>query len=136
MLDLRQLETLAPSSRGPSRDSLAMTSSGSGKHGQQPPETLQVSQFLLVPWRSPSSLSQQLESSTGPVMLALPLWRMGNPNCKFRVRLPGGVMDLGRIPWEADGLQWWLEVCSQSPSIVLEAQEHEVEPSLASWCLS
>ncbi|XP_023613270.1 mitogen-activated protein kinase-binding protein 1 isoform X5 [Myotis lucifugus] len=41
MLDLRQLETLAPSSRGPSRDSLAMTSSGSGKHGQQPPETLQ-----------------------------------------------------------------------------------------------
>lgn len=49
MLDLRQLETLAPSSRGPSRDSLAMTSSGSGKHGQQAPETLEVSQFLLVP---------------------------------------------------------------------------------------
>lgn len=48
MLDLRQLETLAPSSRAPSRDSLGMTSSGSGKHGQQAPETLQVSQFLLV----------------------------------------------------------------------------------------
>nr|KAF6392830.1 mitogen-activated protein kinase binding protein 1 [Pipistrellus kuhlii] len=41
MLDLRQLETLAPSSRAPSRDSLARTSSGSGKHGQQAPETLQ-----------------------------------------------------------------------------------------------
>lgn len=45
-------------------------------------------------------------------------------------------MDLGRVPWEADDTKWWLEVCSQSASIVLEAQEHEVEPSLASCCLS
>nr|KAF6501312.1 mitogen-activated protein kinase binding protein 1 [Molossus molossus] len=44
MLDLRQLETLAPSTRGPSRDSLAMTPSGSGKHGQQAPETLHAVQ--------------------------------------------------------------------------------------------
>lgn len=53
MLDLRQLETLAPSPRDPSQDSLAMTPSGPGKHGQQAPETShasQVSQF------SPSSL--------------------------------------------------------------------------------
>ncbi|XP_076983659.1 mitogen-activated protein kinase-binding protein 1 isoform X2 [Tamandua tetradactyla] len=35
MLDLRQLETLAPSSRVPSQDQLAMTPSGPGKHGQQ-----------------------------------------------------------------------------------------------------
>ncbi|XP_012621945.2 mitogen-activated protein kinase-binding protein 1 isoform X1 [Microcebus murinus] len=44
MLDLRQLETLAPSHRGPSQDSLAMTPSGAGKHGQQVPETSHTSQ--------------------------------------------------------------------------------------------
>ncbi|XP_021563189.1 mitogen-activated protein kinase-binding protein 1 [Carlito syrichta] len=44
MLDLRQLETLAPSPRGPSQDLLAMTSSGPGKHGQQVPETSHPSQ--------------------------------------------------------------------------------------------
>ncbi|XP_026643510.1 mitogen-activated protein kinase-binding protein 1 isoform X1 [Microtus ochrogaster] len=38
MLDLRQLETLAPSPRGPSQDSLAVSPSGSGKHGPQAPE--------------------------------------------------------------------------------------------------
>ncbi|KAM5235551.1 mitogen-activated protein kinase-binding protein 1 isoform 1-T1 [Ctenodactylus gundi] len=38
MLDLRQLETLAPSPRGPSHDSLAVTPAGAGKHGQQAPE--------------------------------------------------------------------------------------------------
>lgn len=38
MLDLRQLETLAPSPRGPSQDSLAVSPSGPGKHGSQPPE--------------------------------------------------------------------------------------------------
>ncbi|XP_066133118.1 mitogen-activated protein kinase-binding protein 1 isoform X2 [Saccopteryx bilineata] len=44
MLDLRQLETLTPSPRGPSRDSLAVTPSGSGKHGQQAPEDSQAIQ--------------------------------------------------------------------------------------------
>ncbi|KAM9202515.1 mitogen-activated protein kinase-binding protein 1 isoform 2-T2 [Dugong dugon] len=38
MLDLRQLETLAPSPRGPSQESLAMTPSGTRKYGQQAPE--------------------------------------------------------------------------------------------------
>lgn len=37
MLDLRQLETLAPSPRGPSQDSLAVSPSGPGKHGPQAP---------------------------------------------------------------------------------------------------
>ncbi|KAB0401285.1 hypothetical protein E2I00_000784 [Balaenoptera physalus] len=44
MLDLRQLETLAPSPRGPSQDSLAVSASGPGKHGQQTPETSHASQ--------------------------------------------------------------------------------------------
>ncbi|XP_039088724.1 mitogen-activated protein kinase-binding protein 1 isoform X4 [Hyaena hyaena] len=44
MLDLRQLETLAPSPRGPSQDLLAMTPSCPGKHGQQVPETSHASQ--------------------------------------------------------------------------------------------
>lgn len=38
MLDLRQLETLAPSPRGPSQDSLAVSPAGPGKHGPQAPE--------------------------------------------------------------------------------------------------
>ncbi|XP_041534964.1 mitogen-activated protein kinase-binding protein 1 isoform X3 [Microtus oregoni] len=37
MLDLRQLETLAPSPRGPSQDSLAVSPSGPVKHGPQAP---------------------------------------------------------------------------------------------------
>lgn len=48
MLDLRQLETLTPSSRGRSQDLLAMTPSGPGKHDQEAPEishTIQVSQL-------------------------------------------------------------------------------------------
>ncbi|XP_007115387.1 mitogen-activated protein kinase-binding protein 1 isoform X2 [Physeter macrocephalus] len=44
MLDLRQLEALAPSPRGPSQDSLAVSPSGPGKHGQQAPETSRASQ--------------------------------------------------------------------------------------------
>ncbi|XP_011844656.1 PREDICTED: mitogen-activated protein kinase-binding protein 1 isoform X2 [Mandrillus leucophaeus] len=44
MLDLRQLETLAPSPRGPSQDSLATISSGPRKHGQQALETSLTSQ--------------------------------------------------------------------------------------------
>ncbi|XP_044088058.1 mitogen-activated protein kinase-binding protein 1 isoform X3 [Neovison vison] len=44
MLDLRQLETLAPSPRGASQDLLAMTPSCPGKHGQQAPETSRASQ--------------------------------------------------------------------------------------------
>ncbi|XP_045627262.1 mitogen-activated protein kinase-binding protein 1 isoform X4 [Ursus americanus] len=44
MLDLRQLETLTPSSRGASQDLLAMTPSCPGKHGQQAPETSHASQ--------------------------------------------------------------------------------------------
>ncbi|XP_011226107.1 mitogen-activated protein kinase-binding protein 1 isoform X3 [Ailuropoda melanoleuca] len=44
MLDLRQLETLAPSPRGASQDLLAMTPSCPGKHGQQAPETSHASQ--------------------------------------------------------------------------------------------
>lgn len=50
MLDLRQLETLAPSPREPSQHSLAMPPSGPGKHGQQAPEAScasQVSQLSL-----------------------------------------------------------------------------------------
>uniref|UniRef100_F7I4K5 Mitogen-activated protein kinase-binding protein 1 n=1 Tax=Callithrix jacchus TaxID=9483 RepID=F7I4K5_CALJA len=39
MLDLRQLETLAPSPRGPRQDSLAMIPSGPGKHGKQALDT-------------------------------------------------------------------------------------------------
>ncbi|KAL2790408.1 mitogen-activated protein kinase-binding protein 1 isoform a [Daubentonia madagascariensis] len=50
MLDLRQLETLAPSPRDPSHDSLAMTPSGAGKHGQQAPETSHASQNEKPPW--------------------------------------------------------------------------------------
>ncbi|XP_012933898.1 mitogen-activated protein kinase-binding protein 1 isoform X2 [Heterocephalus glaber] len=38
MLDLRQLETLAPSPQRPSQDSLATPPSGPGKHAQQAPE--------------------------------------------------------------------------------------------------
>lgn len=53
MLDLRQLETLAPSPRDPSRDSLAMIPSGSGKHGQHAPGTLHAVQVSQL---SPSSL--------------------------------------------------------------------------------
>ncbi|XP_057577788.1 mitogen-activated protein kinase-binding protein 1 isoform X3 [Hippopotamus amphibius kiboko] len=49
MLDLRQLETLAPSPRGPSQDSLATTPSGPGKHGQQAPETSHASQNENLP---------------------------------------------------------------------------------------
>ncbi|XP_036874824.2 mitogen-activated protein kinase-binding protein 1 isoform X1 [Manis javanica] len=44
MLDLRQLETLAPSLRGPSRNSLAVSPSGPGRHGQQASETSHASQ--------------------------------------------------------------------------------------------
>ncbi|XP_055291972.1 mitogen-activated protein kinase-binding protein 1 isoform X1 [Moschus berezovskii] len=49
MLDLRQLETLAPGPRGPHQDSLAMTPSGPGKHSQQTPETSSVSQNEKLP---------------------------------------------------------------------------------------
>ncbi|XP_047395524.1 mitogen-activated protein kinase-binding protein 1 isoform X2 [Sciurus carolinensis] len=44
MLDLRQLETLTPSPQGHSQDSLAMTPSGPGKHGQQAPAISHASQ--------------------------------------------------------------------------------------------
>ena len=75
MLDLRQLETLTPSSRGASQDLLAMTPSCPGKHGQQAPETSHASQ---VSQPSPSSLSQPYANgwgpSAGPAVLALPLW--------------------------------------------------------------
>lgn len=53
MLDLRQIETLAPSPRGPSQDSLAVSPAGPGKHGPQGPELSCVSQ---VSYLSPSSL--------------------------------------------------------------------------------
>ncbi|KAM9715154.1 mitogen-activated protein kinase-binding protein 1 isoform 3-T3 [Dama dama] len=49
MLDLRQLETLAPGPRGPHQDSPAMTPSGPGKHSQQAPETSSVSQNEKLP---------------------------------------------------------------------------------------
>uniref|UniRef100_A0A2K6QMF4 Mitogen-activated protein kinase-binding protein 1 n=1 Tax=Rhinopithecus roxellana TaxID=61622 RepID=A0A2K6QMF4_RHIRO len=49
MLDLRQLETLAPSPRGPSQDSLATISSGPRKHGQQALETSLASQNEKFP---------------------------------------------------------------------------------------
>lgn len=44
MLDLRQLETLVPSPRGPSQDSLAESPAGPGKHGPQAPELSYASQ--------------------------------------------------------------------------------------------
>ncbi|KAM9646613.1 mitogen-activated protein kinase-binding protein 1 [Trichechus inunguis] len=44
MLDLRQLETLAPSPRGPSQESLARTPSGTRKYGQQAPEASRAKQ--------------------------------------------------------------------------------------------
>uniref|UniRef100_A0A2K6TQZ2 Mitogen-activated protein kinase-binding protein 1 n=1 Tax=Saimiri boliviensis boliviensis TaxID=39432 RepID=A0A2K6TQZ2_SAIBB len=50
MLDLRQLETLAPSPRGPRQDSLAMIPSGPGKHGQQALETSLASQNEKPTW--------------------------------------------------------------------------------------
>ncbi|KAK2103762.1 Mitogen-activated protein kinase-binding protein 1 [Saguinus oedipus] len=49
MLDLRQLETLAPSPRGPRQDSLAMIPSGPGKHGKQALETSLASQEGVFP---------------------------------------------------------------------------------------
>ncbi|XP_058149966.1 mitogen-activated protein kinase-binding protein 1 isoform X5 [Dasypus novemcinctus] len=50
MLDLRQLETLAPSPQGPSQEPLAMAPSGPGKHGQQAPEVLRAGQNEKPPW--------------------------------------------------------------------------------------
>lgn len=49
MLDLRQIETLAPSPRGPSQDSLAVSPAGPGKHGPQAPELSCVSQNERAP---------------------------------------------------------------------------------------
>ncbi|MXQ88598.1 hypothetical protein E5288_WYG003845 [Bos mutus] len=49
MLDLRQLETLAPGPRGPHQDCPAMTPSGPGKHSQQAPETSSVSKNEKLP---------------------------------------------------------------------------------------
>lgn len=49
MLDLRQIETLAPSPRGPSQDSLAVSPAGPGKHGPQGPELSCVSQNERAP---------------------------------------------------------------------------------------
>ncbi|XP_034351009.1 mitogen-activated protein kinase-binding protein 1 isoform X1 [Arvicanthis niloticus] len=49
MLDLRQLETLAPSPRGPSQDSLAVSPAGPEKHGPQAPELSCVSQNERAP---------------------------------------------------------------------------------------
>ncbi|XP_060227525.1 mitogen-activated protein kinase-binding protein 1 isoform X3 [Meriones unguiculatus] len=49
MLDLRQLETLAPSPRGPSQDSLAESPAGPGKHGPQAPELSYASQNEKAP---------------------------------------------------------------------------------------
>lgn len=59
MLDLRQLEALAPTPRGPSQDSPAVSPSGPGKHGRQAPETSHASQVSPL---SPSELeiSKQL----------------------------------------------------------------------------
>ena len=91
MLDLRQLETLAPGPRGPHQDSPAMTPSGPGKHSQQAPETSSVSQVSPL---SPSSLQisnlaqpalcQQWCLSVHPAVVALPLWGMGNLTCRIR----------------------------------------------------
>ncbi|XP_052502093.1 mitogen-activated protein kinase-binding protein 1 isoform X1 [Budorcas taxicolor] len=49
MLDLRQLETLAPGPRGPHQDSPAMTPSGPGKHSSQAPATSSVSKNEKLP---------------------------------------------------------------------------------------
>lgn len=49
MLDLRQLETLAPGPRGPHQDSPAMTPSGPGKHSSQAPVTSSVSKNEKLP---------------------------------------------------------------------------------------
>nr|XP_004660952.2 mitogen-activated protein kinase-binding protein 1 isoform X2 [Jaculus jaculus] len=49
MLDLRQLDTLAPSPQGPSQDSLAGALCGPGKYGPQPPELSLASQNEKLP---------------------------------------------------------------------------------------
>ncbi|XP_010623053.1 mitogen-activated protein kinase-binding protein 1 isoform X1 [Fukomys damarensis] len=49
MLDLRQLETLAPTPQRPSQDSLTMPRSGAGKHGQQATEASCASQNAKSP---------------------------------------------------------------------------------------
>lgn len=49
MLDLRQLETLAPSPRGPSQDSLAVSPAGPGKHSPQAPDLSYASQKERAP---------------------------------------------------------------------------------------
>lgn len=76
MLDLRQLETLAPSPRGCSQDLLPTTPCGPGKHGQQAPETsraVQVSRFLPVPSRPPDRLSQRVPTArSAPVARGYP----------------------------------------------------------------
>nr|KAF6485838.1 mitogen-activated protein kinase binding protein 1 [Rousettus aegyptiacus] len=54
MLDLRQLETLTPSSRGRSQDLLAMTPSGPGKHDQEAPEISHTIQNEKHPRSQPS----------------------------------------------------------------------------------
>lgn len=49
MLDLRQLETLAPNPRGRGQDLLAMAPSGPRKRGQQAPETAHAIQVSQLP---------------------------------------------------------------------------------------
>lgn len=61
MLDLRQLETLAPSPRGPSQDSLAVSPSGPGMRDPQAPAlscTVQVSFFQPEPSLASAASSQ------------------------------------------------------------------------------
>ncbi|XP_006883050.1 PREDICTED: mitogen-activated protein kinase-binding protein 1 isoform X3 [Elephantulus edwardii] len=50
MLDLRQLETLAPSSQGPHQDSMATDPSGPRKYGQQTLEVACAKQNEKPPW--------------------------------------------------------------------------------------
>ncbi|XP_062061688.1 mitogen-activated protein kinase-binding protein 1 isoform X2 [Lepus europaeus] len=49
MLDLRQLETLAPSPRAPSQDSLATSPAGPGRHDQKDSEIAHASQVEKAP---------------------------------------------------------------------------------------
>ena len=113
MLDLRQLETLAPGPRGPHQDSLAMTPSGPGKHSSQAPATSSVSKVSPL---SPSSLEisrlaqpalgRQQCLSTHPAVGPLPPWGMGNLTCRV-----GGLVRLCLtfpLGWKSKGspLSW------------------------------
>lgn len=73
MLDLRQLETLAPSPRTPSQDSLATSLSGPGKNDRRDCETSHASQ-VSRPSLSCRALQGTLASLTATAKASAPCW--------------------------------------------------------------